>query len=181
MRQFSPLNHTGEIIHQTVIPKPLRQWVLKIAHDGAGGHLGVHKTYYKILCHFFWLKIKSDVSSYIRTCPVCQVTGKSGTGIKPASLQPIPVMEEPFSKVIIDCVGPLPKSKRGNQYLLTIMDSATRYPKAIPLRSITAKNIVRALIKFFTQVGLPAIVQSDEGSNFTSRMFEQVMKTLGIQ
>ena len=29
----------------------------------------------------------------------------------------IPAFSEPFSKVMIDCVGPLPKTKAGNQYL----------------------------------------------------------------
>lgn len=185
MRKFRPLHvpssHTWETVHQIVVPKPLRQDIVRIAHDGAGGHLGVNKTYQKILSHFYWPKLKRGVSSYIRTCPVCQATGKPGTGIKPAPLKPIPVIEEPFSKVIIDCVGPLPKSKRGHQYLLTIMDVSTRYPEAIPLRSINTRNVVRALIKFFTQVGLPAVVQSDQGSNFTSGMFEQVMRTLGVQ
>ena len=75
----------------------------------------------------------------------------------------------------------MPKSKRGHQFLLTIMDTAIRYPEAIPLRSITTKNVVMALIKFFTQVGLSAVVQSDQESNFTSGMFGQVMRTLGIQ
>ena len=31
-------------------------------------------------------------------------------------LQPIPAFEEPLSTVLIDCVGPLPKSKSGNEY-----------------------------------------------------------------
>ena len=61
------------------------------------------------------------------------------------------------------------------------MDTATRYPEAIPLRSIITKNVVMTLIKFFTQIGLPAVVQSDQGFNFTSGMFEQVMRTLEIQ
>ncbi|XP_042877710.1 KRAB-A domain-containing protein 2-like [Penaeus japonicus] len=61
------------------------------------------------------------------------------------------------------------------------MDAATRYPEAIPLRSIMSKTIVPALLKFFTQFGLPEIVQSDQGSNFTSKMFKEVMSTLGIK
>lgn len=185
MRKFRPPNvpasQTWETVHQIVVPKSLRTEIMKLAHDGVSGHLGVRKTYHKILSHFYWPRLMKDVSNYCRTCHVCQISGKPGTDVKPAPLQPIPVMEEPFSKVIIDCVGPLPKSKRGNQYLLTIMDVATRYPEAIPLRSITTKNVVRALIKFFTQVGLPTIVQSDQGSNFTSKFFQQVMRTLGIR
>ncbi|KAL5019359.1 hypothetical protein ScPMuIL_005081, partial [Solemya velum] len=85
-----------------------------------------------------------------------------------APLHPIPAFEEPFSRVIIDCVGPLPKTKSGNGYLLTIMCASTRFPEAIPLRNIKAPNIVKALVKFFTLVGLPKAVQSDQGSNFMS-------------
>ncbi|XP_076029783.1 KRAB-A domain-containing protein 2-like [Oratosquilla oratoria] len=62
-----------------------------------------------------------------------------------------------------------------------MIDCATRYPEAIPLRRITAKNVVRDLVHFFTQVGLPTIVQSDQGPNFTSRLFNQVMQSLGVR
>ena len=72
-----------------------------------------------------------------------------------APLKPIPAIKEPFSQVIIDCIGPLPKTKLGNQYLLTIMCLSTRFPEAIPLRNIKAPSIVKALVRFFTFVGLP--------------------------
>ncbi|XP_076049782.1 uncharacterized protein LOC143030516 [Oratosquilla oratoria] len=169
------------IHHQIVVPRPLRQDILSIAHDGVGGHLGVRKTYAKILSHFYWPKLKRDVSTYCRTCRPCQVAGKPNPTVKPYPLQPIPVVKEPFRKIVIDCVGPLPKTPRGFQFLFTIVDCATRYPEAIPLRRITAKNVVRALIHFFTQVGLPTVVQSDQGSNFTSRLFNQVMESLGVR
>ena len=82
---------------------------------------------------------------------------------------------------MIDCVGPLPKTKSGNQYLLTIMCVSTRFPEAIPLKNIKAKTIVQALTKFFTLVGLPKSLQSDQGSNFMSGLFQQVMYELGIK
>ena len=49
----------------------------------------------------------------------------------------------------MDCAGPPPKTKSGNQYLLTIMCASTRFREAIPLRNIKAKTIVKALTKFF--------------------------------
>ena len=88
-----------------------------------------------------------------------------------APLQTIPVFGESFSKVIVDCVGPLPKTKTGFQYLLTIMCSASRFPEAVPLRHITAKTVTKALIKYFTYFGFPKEIQSDQGSNFMSGMF----------
>lgn len=177
----TPSTDTWRTIHQVVLPRSLRNHVLAIAHDNIAGHLGVTKTYRKIFDHFYWSKMRRDVGKYCRTCHICQVKGKPGAGVPPYPLIPIPIINEPFSKIVTDCVGPLPKTKRGNQYLLTIIDVATRYPEAIPLKRITTKNVVKALIKFFTQVGLPTMVQSDQGSNFTSGLFEQVMKSLGIQ
>uniref|UniRef100_A0A8C6MDF9 Integrase catalytic domain-containing protein n=1 Tax=Nothobranchius furzeri TaxID=105023 RepID=A0A8C6MDF9_NOTFU len=65
--------------------------------------------------------------------------------------------------------------------LLTIMCSATRFPEAIPLTSITTKNVIKALTGFFSVFGLPKVIQSDQGTNFTSRIFSQVAKTLNIK
>ena len=109
------------------------------------------------------------------------MVGKPNQTIPKAQLQPIPAFDEPFSRILIDCVGPLPRTKSGNEYLLTIMCTSTRFPEAIPLRNIKTKSIVKALIKFFTFVGLPKSVQSDQGSNFMSGIFQQVMHELGIK
>ena len=67
------------------------------------------------------------------------------------------------------------------EYLLTMMCASTRFPEAIPMRNITTKSVVKALVKFFTLVGLPRWVQSDQGSNFTSNCFKQVMELFGIE
>ena len=113
------------------------------------GHLGVNKTYNKILNHFYWPGFKADVSNYCRSCHTCQVVGKPNLGIPKAGLIPIPAFDEPFSSIIIDCVGPLPKTKSGNEYVLTIMCAFTRFPEAIPLRNIKTKTIVKALVFHF--------------------------------
>ena len=124
--------------------------------------------------------MKKDVSKFCRSCHICQIVGKPNQKIPRAPLQPIPAFAEPFIRVLIDCVGHLPKSKSGNEYFLTIMCTFTRFPEAIPLRNIKAKTIVKTLIKFFTLVGLPKSNRSDQGSNFMSGVFQQVMCELGI-
>ena len=109
------------------------------------------------------------------------MVGKPNQKIPRAPLRPIRAFEERFSRVVIDCVGPSPKSKSGKEYLLTIiMCTFTRFAEAIPLRNIKAKTIVKALIKFFTLVGLPKSIQCYQGTNFMSGVFQQVMYGLGI-
>lgn len=184
MRRYRPVTvandeHWAQAL-QVVIPKPYQEMIVELAHNRQSGHLGVNKTCEKILRHFYWPNLRKDVGNFIRSCHVCQVGGKPNQKIPPAPLQPIPVLEEPFSKIIVDCVGPLPKSKKGNQYLLTVMCATTRFPEVIPVRSITSKVITNVLIKLFTKYGIPRVIQSDRGTNFTSELFSQVMKELGV-
>jgi hypothetical protein len=185
MRKWRDRNHPADEwyeVHQIVTPKVFRQEILTLAHDSpVSGHLGVQKTLDRIQRHFYWPTIRKDVSAYCRTCHVCQVVGKPNQKVPVAPLHPIPVIDEPFTTVIVDCVGPLPKTRSGNEYLLTIMDTASRFPEAIPLRKITAHHVTKALVKFFTLVGLPKVVQTDRGSNFTSKVFGQVLRELGVQ
>ncbi len=169
------------VVFQIVVPFSYRQHVLCLAHDHQlAGHLGVTKTYNRILSHFFWPGLKKDVAHYCRTCHTCQIVGKPNQSIPPATLTPIPAIGEPFEHVMVDCVGPLPKTKSGNQFLLTIMCVATRFPEAIPLRKITAPVISKALVKFFSTFGLPKVVQTDQGTNFLSKLFKQVLDSLAI-
>ena len=100
--------------------------------------------------------------------------------VPPAPLHPIAAVGEPFDHVIVDCVGPLPRTKSGHQYLLTMMWVTTRFPEAIPLRKITSAAVTKAMIKFFTTFGLPRIVQTDQGTNFLSKAFKDTLQRLGV-
>lgn len=107
--------------------------------------------------------------------------GKPNQVIPLARLHPIPVMGEPFERLIINCVGLLSKSKTGHQFFLTLMCAATRYPEAIPFHSLKAKVVVKEFGKFCTTFGLPKVVQIDQGTNFMSKMFAQVLEVLAVK
>ena len=171
-----------EIKKQIVVPEKYRKRLLCLAHEShLAGHFGVNKTMGKLCENFFWPGIRKDVKRYVRSCRTCQVVGKPNQKIPKAPLVPIPVVGEPFSEVIIDIVGPLPRTKSGHEYLLTLIDRMSKYPEAMPLRSIKSQRIVEELIKFFTKFGMPKVLQSDCGSNFTCRYFEDSMESLGVK
>ena len=65
------------------------------------------------------------------------------------------MVEEPFSYVVVDCVGPLPKTLEGSQHPLIIMCPSTRFSEAVHLQNIKTPKIVKALMKFFMFFGLP--------------------------
>ena len=159
----------------------MRNSILEVVHDGPGGHLGLYKTYHKILNHFFWPNLKNDVKEFLKTCHTCQVVGKANQVIPKAPLQPITVPHEPFEKIIIDCVRPLPRTEKGNEYLLAIMCPTTRFLEAIPLKNISARNIANYLLRMFTVYGIPKEIQSDRGTNFTSILFNNILKELKVK
>ncbi len=183
MRKWSPekVKHDWNSVFQVVVPQPYRGYVLNLAHDHKlSGHLGVRKTYHNLLNHLFWPGMKSSLSQYCHSCHSCQVAGKPNQVVSPAPLKPVPVLNEPFEKLVIDCVGPLPKTKSGHVYLLTMMCSATRFPEAVLLCSLKSPNIVKALVKFCTTFVLPKVIQSDQETNFTLCVFCKAMNELNI-
>ena len=95
MRKWRPPDVSAEdewtVNHQIVIPRVYRPEILNLAHETPmSGHLGVNKTYHKILNHFYWPGLKSDVSQHCKSCHTCQMVGKPNQTIPKAQLQPIP-------------------------------------------------------------------------------------------
>ena len=74
-----------------------------------GIHLCINKTYSKITKHFYLPEIRYFVAEDCKICYIFQLVGKPNQKIHVDLLKPIPVFEEPFVKVIIDCVGPCRK------------------------------------------------------------------------
>lgn len=169
-------------VNQIVVPKRCREELLNLAHATPfSGHMGVRKTLERLRAEFFWPTMVADVALFVRCCHTCQIVGQPNQRPPKSPLIPIPAIHEPFSKLIVDIVGPLPPTSSGCQYLLTILDPSTRYPEAVPLRTMKAKNVVNALLQFFTKFGLPLEIQSDRGSNFCSDLFQQALTELGVK
>ena len=119
------------------MPQPQRTSVMKLVHESIlGGHMGSRKTEYKVLSNFFWPGVQSDIRRYYQSCDICQRTIPKGKTTR-VPLGHKPLIDEPFQRVpvAVDNVGPIsPITDRGNRYILTCVDYATRYPEAIPLR-----------------------------------------------
>ena len=98
-----------------------------------------------------------------------------------APLVSLPIVDEPFSRIAMDIVRPLPRSRSGNKYVLVVCDYATRFPEAFPLRSIDAENVAEELVKMFARVGIPKEILTDQGSNFNSRLLAEVYKLIHVK
>jgi transposase InsO family protein len=76
----------------------------------------------------------------------------------------------------------LAASSKGNKYILTVKDCFTRGIEAFPIVAATALETVDILVKeIFCRYGVPEIIHSDRGNQFTFNLFHSVAQEYGIQ
>ena len=173
---------SGEERRQLVVPEKYREAVMKLAHSTTlSGHLGRGKTLTRVEAHFFWPGVGSDIARFVKSCDICQKTVDRGR-IKPAPLQPLPIIDQPFEKMAVDIVGPIePRASDGSRYILTLVDFATRWPEAVPLKNVETTTVAEAMVSVFCRVGVPKQVLSDRGTQFTSGMMDEVLRLLSCK
>ncbi|KAL5491312.1 hypothetical protein EMCRGX_G016575 [Ephydatia muelleri] len=81
----------------------------------------------------------------------------------------------------MDIVGPLPRSSRGNRYVLVVCDYAARYPEAMAMRSVEAERVAEELVTLFSRVGVPKEILTDQGTNLTSQLLQELYRMLHVR
>ena len=167
---------------QLVLPKKVRESVLKIGHESLmSGHLGIGKTKDRILSSFWYPGITMDIVRYCKSCDICQRTIDKSR-VPKVPLGQMPIINTPFERIAVDLIGEIkPKSNRGHRWILTVVDYATRYPEAVPLKTISTEAVAEALIEIFSRVGIPKEVVSDQGSQFVSDVMKEVSRLLSLK
>ncbi|KAG5862597.1 hypothetical protein JTB14_017174 [Gonioctena quinquepunctata] len=165
-----------------VIPKNKRKDILLKCHDDPqAGHPGVFKTFKRVSEHFYWPKMKADISSHVKRCKVCCENKPEQR--KPAGLlTPHRVVDRPFQLVCCDLIGPLPRSNRGFKFILVIVDNFSKFSLVIPLRNSTAKLVCTAVEDhLFLMFGPPKFLLSDNGSQFRSKEFKNLLANYAVK
>ena len=169
-----------QVCTRIVVPRGRRAELLKLAHSSIlGGHFSHSKTTELLNRKFTWPRMSIDVKNLCSQCVPCQKASQRGVGKAP--LQPLPVLDVPFSKLAFDLVGPLPRTKSGYRYLLTSICLASKYPEAIPLKRVDVESVTEGLCEVFSRTGIPSQILTDQGSVFTSKLMKQLCGILGIK
>ena len=158
-----------------VMPQLYQHEILYRAHDESG-HQGVGKVLARIQERHTWPGIKRDVVNHIKHCLTCQQT-KHPAGNPCYPLQSI--NSSNFNDLVQFDHLKLCKTTSGNNGLLVIIDHFTKFAEAIPCAhdeydaQTTAKIILN---KWFARHGTPARMHSDNATNFTAEIAQELMK-----
>ena len=129
--------------------------------------------------HYYWPSLAADVFSWVAACPACAKNPLMGTqSTAPMRLFPA---TEPFAALAIDLLGPLPRTLEGYEYILVICDRFTKVTRAVPLKDISAVDVLSAFLDtWVASYGIPDSVLSDKGPQFAAVLWQAVLKALGI-
>ena len=125
-----------------VVPDVLKNKILELGH----GKLGQRRPE----THSVKKGIGRDMRYF---CKKCVAFNNHRRDVQPQ--QPIPVITEPRKKLAMDIVGPLTRTTTGYHYILTVIDTATRYPVTIPLKRVDAHTTCDVLLSIFADFGTP--------------------------
>eukprot|EP00731_Ephydatia_muelleri_P005167 Em0002g1343a len=177
-RQF--LTGDNTIRHQHIVPQALRDQVLDHLHGGiGGGHLGEEKTWAKLQERFYWPGQFLDVRNWCQSCSAC-TTRKTPAPKRRAPLGTI-TAGYPMQIVAVDILGPLPRTEKGNSYVLAATDYYTRWVEAYAIPDQGASTVAQKLVdELFCRFSPPEQLHSDQGRQFESDLVAEVCKLLKI-
>ena len=112
------LSRNPVVMTVMITSKEKQQKILKEMHEcPIGGHQGVQRTYDRLKMYVIWPGMFHDVEEYIRKCDICQKNKFTSPYIK-APFQETDTQYQPWDKLYLDIVGPLPMTDEGYKYIL---------------------------------------------------------------
>lgn len=153
-----------------VVPKYKRAELIKLCHDEPlSGHLGIYKTYHRVLSRHYWPGMKTDINNYVKRCRIC-------ASIKPEQLKKAgemgskPEITRCWQYISTDLLGPYPRSSQGNRFVLVVCDYFSKFCLFFPLRTATASKITKIMEEHvFLLFGVPEFLKSDNGVQYKSK------------
>lgn len=151
--------------YRVVIPRKLRPKLLQTVH---ASHFGIVKTKSLARSFMWWPGIDSDLENMIKSCNAC-------LSVRPdppkAPLITWEATDRVWSRIHIDFAGPINKN-----YFLIITDSHSKWPEVFKTKQITTSFTISKLREIFARFGLPETIVSDNGTQFTSSLFQKFVK-----
>jgi transposase InsO family protein len=160
-------------------PRSQRANILSKYHDNLG-HLGVDSILDLIKRRYYWPNLEDDVSEYCVNCPRCQLC-RQGKSEKTISVTPVPPVAIPFERWGIDFVGRLKESKRGNKFIITAIDYASRWLVARAVKKADEETVIKFLYSdILVNYGVPSEILTDRGKCFLGAAVEQFIRKYQI-
>lgn len=146
-----------------LIPQRFRKSVLVQLHEG---HFGIEKCRARARSSVWWPNIDADVENLVKKCHICLKHSRN----RQMPLKPMEFPERPWQQVGMDLFY------LSGQWWLIVVDYYSRYPELVRLSSLTGAAVVNHCKSLFARHGIPEVVISDNGPQFSKTCHSEFAK-----
>ncbi|XP_057444851.1 uncharacterized protein LOC130737098 [Lotus japonicus] len=164
------------------LAKDRAAYVLAEIHEGScGHHPGGRSLARKVLrAGYYWPTLEKDAAEHVKQCDPCQRHADLHNA-PPAHLSSL-VSPWPFHQWGMDLLGPFDTAPGQLKYLVVAVDYYTKWIEAEPLATITTARVQRFFYKnVISRFGIPGVLVTDNGTQFTSKGFRDLLDGLHIK
>ncbi|XP_058828320.1 uncharacterized protein K02A2.6-like [Topomyia yanbarensis] len=151
------------------IPPNLRVKVLAELHST---HFGTSRLKTLARGYVWWERIDLHIEEMVRNCSYCQSTRAEPAKV-PTHCWESP--SRPFDRIHVDFAGPFK-----NTYFIVLVDAYTKWPEVRIFNNITTTTTIQVCREYFATYGIPSVMVSDHGVQFTSEEFQKFLKMNGV-
>jgi hypothetical protein len=152
------------------IPKVYQKQVLAELHEG---HLGIVKMKAIARSFVYWKNIDKDIEDAANNCTECAKYKADPSRVKVHHWE---YPSSPWERIHVDFAGPI-----FEHMFLLIVDAHSKWLEVYPMKTTTAHKTIDCLRDCFGRFGLPVVLVSDNGPQFTSHEFQMFMLNNGIK
>ena len=165
---------------QLVVPAVKKAEFIGKCHQGmTGGHRAFRSTLEQVKRRGFWIGWRKDVQRYCRQCQNCS-TYHRGRLPHSGPLQPL-ITGNILERFHVDITGPHPQTPRGSKYILTCVDSFSKWAEAFAIPNKEAKTVSRILVEqVFCRLGTPVALLTDNAGELDGRLMQEICQLLDI-
>ena len=161
-----------------VLPAGLREAAFGIAHDEA--HQGMVRTKQRLREIFWWPSMDRFVEEKIRDCRICENSDRTARSVT-APIEPTPWPSAAWERLAVDIRGPDDSVSHQDRFAVVVIDYYSKWAEVELMEEATAGKIVAMFRRIMGREGVPKQIVSDNGTQFLSREFQDLMKEFGIQ
>ncbi|KAE8299793.1 hypothetical protein D5F01_LYC02211 [Larimichthys crocea] len=162
---------------ERVVPEGSVVEVVQAVHE-ALGHVGTMPTQKELEKQQLWIPV-GRVRRVLKDCDVC---GRYNAGRRGRRVDGLTIKSTvPWGSVCMDAAGPLGiTEKKGEKYLLVLVDSMSGYVLVKTVRRITGSSVVSMLDQVCSVLGVPKELRTDNGTHFRNAQVDQWCQQNGV-
>jgi len=112
----------------------------------------------------YWPGMDFQIENTVKMCTNCVLAAKTPVKV-PLSSWSTPT--KPWERLHLDYAGPI-----NREYYFLLVNAYSKWPEIYPTTSITASRTVEMLADILARFGIPEVIITDNGTQFTSEIFQ---------